>query len=844
MRIIEIELHRFKRLAFSAVETIHYRPGEDIQIIIGSNGSGKSSLMSELNPLPPNKNDMLDGGYKKIRIEHKGVEYTLLSKFEKHHKHSFIEHRETGDVELNDGGTGVAQKILIEKVFGLTVELLKLWVGKTRFTDLAPIKRRDWILRFSGSDLNYAMRVFGAFKNEYNDALAIEKHFIKRLAEESADVADKNRIEELEDCVARITGELNRLLEQKDNRVPTVAAIQIEIDRLLQRFDESSKIITRLRITKPSFIPKNIDNEFALGDFITGLEMQVKMLNGQLNEYYDQKDNITKALDTLSANGVQSTSELEVLTDNLRLEIKQLMEITPLFTELASHDINQLMGRYLGCRNLLVETLSTLPDNSDGRYSSEKLNKARAALVNLRARIDSARQRSHELNHHLTIYKDAHEENCPKCNFSFKPGMQQFDMESVERELAKLHESIKVDSDRLKSGEVYVEDAQNYVRQVGGLRRILNDNLELSVLWETLIAEGLYRVHPQSHVPTVMQFEGHLQNCISILKIQEQIRVNETVLASVKEATSGQSNYSENFVNYLDKKIANIIAEIDNVKRMLSVSLSYAKDIKQKCDAWVDVNVIIEDLANKYDLLIRSGINRTVNEIIQTKQIELANVNNALTKITRHDAVVKEIEKQKEVARHNVTNYQILMDALSPVNGLISRYIQSFLDVFIEDINLVISEIWTTDLEILSCGVDSTDVTCKFPLSVNGGFLVTPDIAEASDGQIDIINWAFRMVIAQYLDLQDFPLYLDELAPTLDELHRERLLYYINNLMENRQFEQMFMISHYASNHFAFGNAEVLMLDGRNIINKPGSYNLHAKITYSMDIVPTVNKAA
>jgi phenylalanyl-tRNA synthetase beta subunit len=34
---------------------------------------------------------MLDGGYKKIRIEHKGVEYTLLSTYGKHNKHSFIE---------------------------------------------------------------------------------------------------------------------------------------------------------------------------------------------------------------------------------------------------------------------------------------------------------------------------------------------------------------------------------------------------------------------------------------------------------------------------------------------------------------------------------------------------------------------------------------------------------------------------------------------------------------------------------------------------------------------------------------------------------------------------------
>lgn len=843
MRFIEIELHRFKRLAFSAIETIYYSPNEDIQIIIGTNGSGKSSLMDELNPLPPNKNDVLPGGYKRVKIEHKGIVYTLLSKYEKHHKHSFIEHRVDGDVELNDGGTGVAQKILIEKIFGLTVDLLKLWVGRTRFTSLAPIKRRDWILRLSGSDLDYAMRVYNTFKSEHNEAAAIEKHFVKRLAEESADIADKNRIEELEDSVARITGELNRLLEQKDNSVPSVAAIQTDIARLLRNFDECSHTVMKCRITKPSFVPAEINDEFALGEFISGLHAEKRMLSNKLDEYYEQKDNITNALNTLTANGVHSTADLETVTNGLKAECEQLILTTAPYHELANTDVNQLMGRYLSCRGVLVETLSIIPDNSDGRYTNEKLTKARAAMVVLNGRIDTSRQRARELRHYLGMYKDIHEENCPKCNFSFKPGMHQFDVAAAEKELSELHERIVADEERLRNGETYVTDAQDYIRQLSGVKRIFNDNLELSTLWDLLISEGLYKVHPQSHIPTIMNFEHQLQNCVTILKIQEQIRVNETVLASVKEVTNGQNNYSENFVQFLDQMIAKTITDAQKVDKKIKLATGYINEVKLKIDAVTSAVGIEAELAAKYDLLIRSGINRTVNEIVQTKQIELANANNALNKITRHDAVIKEIEKQKEVATHNLANYQVLMKALSPVDGLISRYIQSFLDVFIEDINIVIGDIWTTDLEVLSCGVDSTDVTCKFPLSVNGGFLVTPDISEASDGQVDIINWAFRMALAQHHDLHDYPLYLDELAPTLDELHRERLLYYINNLMESRQFNQMFMISHYAANHYAFGNAEILMLDGRNIINKPGTYNAHARITYSTDLIPVVEKA-
>ena len=105
-------------------------------------------------------------------------------------KNGFKEHTDNGLVELNEGGTAMAQKILIEKVFGLNIELLRLWLGQTLFTDLPPTKRRDWILKLSGSDLDYAMKAFSIAKNMLNDAKAVDKHIAKRLGDETADVAN------------------------------------------------------------------------------------------------------------------------------------------------------------------------------------------------------------------------------------------------------------------------------------------------------------------------------------------------------------------------------------------------------------------------------------------------------------------------------------------------------------------------------------------------------------------------------------------------------------------------------------------------------------------------------
>lgn len=834
MRIIELTLHRYTRLSFSAIETIHYKPTESTQIIIGTNGSGKSSFLNELNPIPPNKNYMLDGGYKKIRIEHKGVEYTLLSTYGKHNKHSFVEHRgEAGDKELNDGGTGVAQKILIEKVFGLNIDLLKIWLGRVSFTELAPIKRRDWILRLSGSDLDYAMRVFQAVKTETRDAQALEKHFVKRLADEAADMADKNRIEELEDAVVRITSQLNGLLEQKDNTIPSVAFLRTEMDRLIREFHECTNMALSVQLFKPTYIPDNVNSTDALSKYISNEETRVEMLRERLNEYYDQKKTVNEALEALSNNGVNSTGELEAVTAQLLLEKEAMIAATPIYHDICNSDINQLLGRYQGCRSLLMETLSTLPDNSDGFYSKDKLAKAREKALLLEQRIGTAKQRDYQLSHSIEHYKGLNDETCPKCSHSFKPGMHNYDLEATQNEISRLRDQIISDEDRLKKGREYIEGAIEYTRAIGSLKRIMSDNPELETLWTMLVKENLYRVPPQSHLPTVVAYQSLLENAAGIQKMDEQIKINETVLTSIKNVSGDQSNYTDTYAQMLDKRISETITQIDGITHTVSGSKTYLKQIEHRNSAVLRGLEIRDTLAEKHDVLIRSGLNRIVGELVQTKQVELANVNTALNKITRHDAVIQEITQQKNDASKRLSQYSTIMKALSPTEGLISKYIQNFLDVFIEDVNLVIDEIWTSPLEILSCGVESSEVTCKFPLSVNDGYLITPDINEASDGQKDIINFAFRMVVGQYLQLGDYPLYLDELAPTLDEQHRENLTRYVNNMMETNQFEQMFMISHYASNHYAFSNSEILMMDGRNIINKPGHFNKHVKIVYS-----------
>ena len=836
MRIIELELHKYIRLAFSAVETIVYRPELDSQIIIGSNGSGKSSLMSELNPLPVPKNYMLPGGYKRVEVEHKGKNYTLLSTYGKGGKNSFKEHTDNGLVELNEGGTAMAQKILIEKIFGLNIELLRLWLGQTLFTDLPPTKRRDWILKLSGSDLDYAMKAFSIAKNMLNDAKAVDKHIAKRLGDETADVADQNRINQLEDQVATLTNELNNLLEQKNNSLPSVPTLTVEMSRLSREFDDCVAEASTLRLVKPKFIAPEINNIHSLWNAITNIKTEKGLQKERLDELYKQKQHIEETLAALSKNGVNSANDLQAVTDEINKEIKAIIGCTEIYKAVDMENIEQLVGRFQGQRGMIVEMLSILPFNDNGYYSRDKLEKTKVFISKTQGFLGSANQRSNELSHYLKHFNNSENIECPQCEHQFVPGYKNFDPVAIEKEIKELNQSISEQEDRLRKATAYAEECTDYVRQINAFKRMVSENPDFEALWSQMVKDGLYKVHPHSHLPLVENFSQQLDNCLSIRKLQESVKLNETILKTINDQKSESKNYSDDHVLYLDSYIAKSIARIKELDEQLQRATRYYRDVEKTTKAIERAEQIRDGLADRYNLLVKASINHAVNQEIQSRQVTLATANGLLTKINKHDAVIKDLQNQKIESGDKVQDANIIMKALNPIDGLISKYIQSFLDVFIGDINDVVSDIWTSDLEILTCDIDSNDVTCKFPLSVNNGFLITPDIAESSAGQKDVINFAFRMVIAQYLGLHDYPLFLDELAPTLDEKHRENITRYINELMEGNQFEQMFMISHYSANHYAFANSEILMLDGRNIINKPAHYNRHVRITYSDEI--------
>lgn len=98
-------LKNYSPLYKKGVKYIELDTKEIFNIILGRNGFGKTSLLQELSPLPPDNGSYEQGGYKEVRIVNENGTYILKSSTGKSSQHEFIHNGKN----LNEGNTLLVQ---------------------------------------------------------------------------------------------------------------------------------------------------------------------------------------------------------------------------------------------------------------------------------------------------------------------------------------------------------------------------------------------------------------------------------------------------------------------------------------------------------------------------------------------------------------------------------------------------------------------------------------------------------------------------------------------------------------------------------------------------------------
>lgn len=797
MYIRKIELFRFKRFFLSATELVVIEPTSNIQIILGQNGIGKSSLLGMVNPLAGDiKKDFNEGGYKYIEIEHLGNEFKLLSGGKLGNKHSFI----VNDVEMNPGGTISVQNELVKQYFKITNYTNSIILGTNRFTLMSYAERKNIFQDISNIDYTYSLNVYNKLKIRHRDVLGGIKIIQDSIIKTKANVIENVELDKLKydlvmikDFIDHVVSLYNHNVYGKDNYL-----------------DIKNNIINITRELKKN-LKNNIDasDKESVKNQILILENNRKLNTDKLNTIkdtiknistteYGSVDNIEKELGLINSSIENTLKECSYLNIN---SIEQIDVIYNNYKEIIENFVSYILDldNYHGVisRNEDVVNFRTELENLKISYNNRKdiLDK-------------SIREYEHIISH-------KNKDNLVKCNNCGEEWYFKLDIKK-EIELKKYIDiNVPIVLDLEKKLKTTLEKntlVQEKLIIIDNIKKFIQVNIVLKPIFIYLLTKiDIHTNRSNLMVNELNKINIQLEkwynvflNSKNIVKLENELNILKSTNKIIKDVS--------------DKNLENLESELSDL-----INANYDIDIRlEKLNKTVIEITNIEILFYKlkktlkeYKSSYKDSVEILRNEHLKKLTTELKNQMMDLEqKISLNNQYISKLESDNSTLLDLVNREKILklmLKELSPTEGLIAKSINSFLNMFIQDVNVIINKIWQYDLELMPCKVnDENDLDYKFSVRVDRTEPID-DVKKLSTSMQEVVDLAFRLVYIKYAKLVDTPLILDEFARTFDVVHQVKAYDVIETLFTNN-FKQIFIVSHFESMYGRFVNSEITIL--------------------------------
>lgn len=818
MKITEIELVGYKRLALSSIDRIKINITSAYQIIIGTNGSGKSSLLRELTPLPASPSDYRKNGMKRIVIEDQNKTYILTSEFKGKHNHSFVVDGE----EKNDGGTITVQRELVFQAFGINQDIHNLFIGKTKFTTLSPTKRRELFTQMSDSDMSFAINLYKKLQGLARDDQGVVKHLRGRLTKETDNLRNLEQSEvTLSDDIDLLQSEITLLMEERKSGLPHPAALLQELDRVSIELDALTESVIRdVDVIDPKYSfssPEDISN--TISSLKGGVDAKKESLNRYIDEY-DQVSKYVQMADDVADVGVLETKYREIETRLHELPTDLEFDLSGNYTDLVQHEVQFKSG--------LVDILTLLADNSEQSYSRSNHEKLLNDLDANQKEINRVINLQTVTERRIQHIETAHETNCPSCGYVWKEGVSEKELDELKLKREKITTYLKKIEEVRKGLLSQKESMDDYFVQFNRFRQFAYNYPRAQELFDWLLEDKRIYSSPSQYIPIVDKFIYCATIATKRDYLQNKLRDLSSAIETAKSIDQIGVENSRQKVESMQDNITQLSEEI----KLANVEVSALSDLHRRRLAYEDkVHRFYEHLERLSSLqtnYVDSLRSNLIEELLKRHQVTLALMVQRQNEINNLRGTIDDIRKSLEEVERNHNIHKTLAKAMSPTDGLIARQMINFIEVFVGQVNSIIEQIYTYPLTVKACGIEGGDLDYKFPLvSMDGDG--ASDILDGSEGQQEIVDFVFRLVAMLYLGFNNHPLYIDEVGRAQDETHLTNVMNYIKLLIESHAYSQLFLISHFAVGFGAFSQADVCVLNGSNI-TVPLRHNEHVEI--------------
>lgn len=817
MKITYLELNKYKRFKLSRVERLIYRPAARQQLILGTNGCGKSSLLAELSPLPGSRDQYKSGGSKIIHIEHGTSNYVLTSDFSKGQKHSFLK----DGVEMNEGGTQQVQLRLVKDEFKYTRKLHDFLTDVTRFVDLRPQERREFITMFSDMDWTFALNAFQDLKSRARDAQGAFKHVQSRLAKEAENLSHFKNTPELQLRATALRDELHGLLVNITPNVPEYSQLYAQLEQhYIQTAELSKKTLSQV----PGCI---YDGRYKT---IEDIDSRIQQIRDDINNTKFTLDRASKdhhELESiLSSFGGRSIDEIENVDQKIDEITQALNRLKAAPAPFAIQSAKRTRNESELVLSELQHIMQVIPDNSTARFSMREIEATVTRLTETQHLIDKLSTQSNRLYEHISHLKGKHDSTCPKCQFVWKDGVNPVELKALEEQLASLPQKLSEAREEQARCKEYLEEAESYKAIWGRFKTLHTSYIYMRPLTVYLMDNDCMTHNPQQNLHILKQWRDAVDVAVEIETLTEQLEQLQQI-KSVQEHVGDSSKIFDR-MRQLELEIAEATPKLHQLNEELRVVTSERNDVIAYINRLNEIDGRLGEWVRLVERALTSIKNKILNEAINKGHLELATLQKEISDHETLSGIVKDLRSQTLKLDVKFKALSLMVNALSPTDGLIAERLRDQINSIVDQVNAIIAPVWSYDLSVMPCGVDATELDYKFPVYVQSPTDISNDISETSKGQTEIINLAFKLAGMLFMNMMDYPLYLDEPGEGFDEQHRDQIMSMIRQMLDNGHYSQMFMVSHVANSHGAFLDAECLVLDSSNI-TLPGRFNEHVE---------------
>lgn len=822
-----------------------------INIIIGNNGSGKSSLLGEMNPFPAISTMYGKDGYKKAFIEDLGNEYIIESRFEgKSGIHCFIKN----GVELNESHTSTVQTELCRSEFGLTDIIKKITSGRVSFCNASRVERKELLLACYPSNLlfvlNYHKQICSKLRSTKANLnmLAGKKLELEemRIPNESLELMEKMMADYLatKQAVETLLIQLDMdiaTITNDEQYSPNAEVLDLqEMSRGIELVDERVDVMRDAKwlFTKPTKLHEEqlqseykhqIHNLQRLDGIIHDTLVEIDEIEALYDS--DRNDRITKLKKLLSENTVEHTA--------IKNELGQFNPIPPKLDTLLSDELFELVYHIAGCDVIVPNEVeyANLVDKLNSNNISKHLRQrdmeaTNNELTSIQAKLASRKEHGFRLNCELAC--PAREDNATELKQLSERHAELIDL--LTKQTDELHSADLI----INKYQTKVDTVKEYVPSLVKLERVLYELGPdvLDYVLDTCSSIGIAIKQGTSNVITKLntlnrycELSTKLSKLdVDIEKLSHEINILEQAVkrvSAVSEHSITKHNdrikqFNKEREQTVDKKqvIESKLSNLDKLSKLETTFEGLQSKFKDMCMPWL--------LNQKLTLL--SEFKEYATLFLRELDIEIGTVRSELEKnknilIRLNDEIVPSLEEvTKEHGR-----LSILERTLSPTTGIPHCHMVDFINNIIEVINEdCIKNAWSYPMKLIPLSTDNA-LTFDFKVKVNKGKELN-DIRMLSLGQAQFIDLAFNIALYVVKELNErFALNLDEPESAMTDSHKVRIMELLATLMNSGDVQHMNLVSHNQVSYSLFQDTNIICLNPEGIV-LPLEYNKNVTI--------------